>query len=60
MAQVHRFHDKVAIYIGTGETVYLEPKLARKIAKALNSCAKDIGARKFTDSSFGTHEFETV
>lgn len=29
-AQVHRFRDYVALYVGTGETVYLKPADARK------------------------------
>lgn len=54
-AQVHRFREKVAIHLpGKGETVYLTQKEARAIARALTSCARDIGARKFTESQFTT------
>jgi hypothetical protein len=59
-AQVHRFGDSVAIYIGTGETVYLSEKTARDIARSLNACARDIQARKFTQSKFSTVEFPTL
>lgn len=58
MTQIHRFHDMVALYIGTGATVYLSPSVARKVAKALNGCAKDVGACKFTKSTFSTVEVD--
>lgn len=54
MAQVHRFRDSVAVYLGKGETVYLTPATAHKIAKAMNACARDIKARDFIDSEFST------
>ena len=54
-AHVHRFGDKAAVSLpGKGETVYLTPKEARKLARALNSCARSIGAVSFRDSDFGT------
>lgn len=54
-AQIHRFREKVAIALpGKGGTVYLTPKEARAIARALNGCARDIGARRFTESQFST------
>lgn len=53
-ASVHRFRDKVAVYIGTGPTVYVTPKEAAKLARALTGCARDIRARSFVSSHFGT------
>jgi coproporphyrinogen III oxidase-like Fe-S oxidoreductase len=51
MAQVHRFRDKVAIYVGGGETVYFSPKNARKLAKAINAAARSCDKESFADSS---------
>lgn len=58
MASIYRFHDTVAVYMGTGATVYLSPAEARKIARALNANARDIGERKFTESTLGTTEIQ--
>lgn len=57
-AQIHRFHNKVAGYVGTGETVYLTPKEARKIAKALNACARSCDKESFQESNFNTFRLE--
>lgn len=55
MAQVHRFRDKVAVSLETGETAYLSPKEARQIAKAMNAAAREISAGiPFVESSVGT------
>jgi len=51
MAQVHRFRDKVAVYVGGGETVYLNPKNARKLARALNAAARSCDRESFADSA---------
>jgi hypothetical protein len=51
MAQVHRFRDKVAVYVGGGETVYLSPKNARKLARALNAAARSCDREPFAQSS---------
>lgn len=56
MASVHRFHDKVAVYVGNGGTTYLTAKQARKLARALAACAKSVVDEKFVDSSFGIAE----
>lgn len=57
MAQVHRFRDKVAAYLGSGETVYMTPQDARWFARQLNAAARDIKERpNFCDSQFGTAE----
>lgn len=57
-AQIHRFREKVAIYLANGSTVYLTPSEAKAVAKALNACAKDIKARGFGDSEFHTVEIK--
>ncbi len=56
-AQVHRFHDRVALYIGTGAPVYLKPANAREIAAALNSVAESCDSEAFTRSTVGTSVF---
>lgn len=55
-AQVHRFHDQAAIFIGTGSTAYFDAKEARKIARHLNKIAKEIETSRFTESKAGTLE----
>ena len=58
-AQIHRYGDKVAIYIGTGQTVYLTPEEAKAIAKVLNACARNVKEEpKFSHSNFKTVEFK--
>jgi hypothetical protein len=54
MSQVHRFHDSVALFIGTGATGYFTAKEARQIARALNSCAKSVERERFSASTFGS------
>lgn len=56
MSQLHRFHDCVALYFGTGETIYFTPKQAGEIAKALNACKRNIIAKDFLCSDFGSVE----
>lgn len=46
-AVVNRFRDAVAIYVGTGETAYLTPKQARKLARALYKLARDVETTRF-------------
>ena len=56
-ASVHRFHDRVALSLpGSGETVYLEPKEAAKLAKLLTEGARSVRNETFGQSNFGTHE----
>lgn len=50
-AQVHRLGDYVAIYIGTGETVYLSPKQARQFSRAINKAIRSCETEPFTESS---------
>ena len=52
--QVHRFRDGVALYVGDGQTVYLHPKDARKLSRAINKAARSCETEKFADSSCGT------
>ncbi|MEN3144592.1 hypothetical protein ABDF71_21620 [Ochrobactrum sp. WV_118_8] len=55
MAQVHRFREKVAVSLETGETAYLSATEARKIARAMNAAAREITKGvAFTDSKVGT------
>lgn len=60
LASVHRFHNKVAIYVGNGSTTYLTAKQARALARALRDCAKSVVYQKFVDSSFGCREILEV
>jgi hypothetical protein len=57
-AQIHRFREKVAIYLANGATVYLTPKEARQIAKALLDGARDIKNNSFSQSEFSTVHVE--
>lgn len=57
-AQVHRFRNAVAIYVGTGETVYLTAQAASDIAEALRVCAENVRTEQsFAHSSFTTRTF---
>lgn len=56
-AQVHRFRDMVAVYIGTGETVYLSPKEARQMTRAINRVAKSCDQEPFSESEGLTARF---
>jgi hypothetical protein len=59
IAQVHRFRDKVAVYVGHGETTYLDLKTARKLARAINAAARDIAQQpRFSESKCGTVTIE--
>lgn len=60
MAQVHRFRDAVAVYLGPGRTTYLTPRDAARLAKALNVTARDVTARPFQESTCGTHELPGI
>ena len=57
-ARVHRFSDCIALHTEGTPTVYLSEKMARKMARALLDCARDVKGRKFTDSQFGTRDIE--
>ena len=58
-AQIHRFHDKVAIWVGTGETVYLTQPQAAQLAIALAAHAEDIAEKPYLSSTLKTFEMET-
>lgn len=48
--QSHRFRDSVALYVGTGETVYMQPREARKLAAALLATAESVDREPFAKS----------
>jgi hypothetical protein len=51
----HRFGERIAVFVGTGETVYLTPESARVLSRALNKTAREIeGGTRFVDSQVGT------
>ncbi len=57
-AQVHRFRDHVALYVGNGETVYVKPQDARTLGEALLACADDVEIQpNFSLSQVGTKEW---
>lgn len=58
MAQVHRFRDSVAAWLGTGETVYMSPREARQLARALNKVARSVDRESFINSSGNTTSIE--
>ena len=57
---IHRFGDKVAISLpGKCETVYIPAAAARKIAAALNACARDVTTQpNFCKSTFTGRDIE--
>lgn len=58
IAHVYRFNGRVAVYLGGGSTVYLQPREAKAIAAAMNACCRDIAKRDFASSQMGTRDFE--
>lgn len=52
--QIHRFRDRIAVWLNGGATIYLTAKEANEMAEHLQSCADDIAARPFVESKFGT------
>ena len=58
MAQVHRFRDKCAVYLGNGETVYLSPKTARQLSSAINKVCRSIERESFAQSRGTTFQIE--
>lgn len=57
-ANVHRFRDYVAAHVGTGETVYMTPKQARTLARALHAAARDAENVPFAQSRLGNKTIE--
>ena len=60
IASVHRFGDKVAVFVGDGATTYLTAKQARRLGAALRECAKSVVDEKFVDSHFETRSIAPV
>lgn len=60
LAQIHRFGDCIAMFLSTGETVYMTPKDARTIAKNLNACARDVKQARYVDGTFKTFDLGLV
>ena len=58
MARVHRFHDKVAAYLGTGQTVYMAAEEARAFGQALLICAQSVEEETFIKSTCGTFDID--
>lgn len=58
LASIHRFRDSVALYVSDGKTTYLDPKVARQIARQLYACARDVESRTFINSEFKTVDIE--
>lgn len=55
MAQVHRFGDKVAAWLGQGPTTYMTPQEARHFGEALIAAAENVKYQpKFSDCNFHT------
>lgn len=55
-ASIHRFRDKVAVYLGEGQsTVYLTPQCALDLSEALVEAAVDVQRQPdFSKSKFGS------
>ena len=56
-AELHRFHEKVALSFEDTHTLYLTPNMARLVAEALTQLADDCDAVKFTKSNISTLRF---
>ena len=56
--QVHRFHDFVAMSVGSGETIYLKHDEATEVSKQMLTAAIDIRQKRFTKSDFKTFNLE--
>jgi hypothetical protein len=57
--QVHRFHSRIAVSLGTGQTVYLTAKDAGRLSAAINKAKREIlQGVKFQDSTVGTFNEE--
>jgi hypothetical protein len=54
-AQIHRYGDKVAVYLGTGETAYLCEEDAIRVCVAMTECVESIRKQpSFAKSTFAT------
>ncbi len=57
-ASLHRFNNKVALCFNTTHQLYLTPEMALKLAKELETFAKDVQTTKFTSSQLNTVHLE--
>ena len=57
-AQVHRFNDSVAIWIGGGACTYISAGDARALALALTGAATDVESAAPTKSAFTSRSFD--
>ena len=58
-AQVHRYGDSVAVWIGNGACTYISPNDARALAAALTGAANDVDRnRSPINSSFLSRNFD--
>lgn len=55
-ASVHRFRDLVAVRTGAGTTVYLTPRAAQQLSRAIARAARSVERERFGASSFGSVE----
>ena len=56
--RIYRFHQRVAICLANGKTVYIDAKSARKLSRAVNRVCRSIERESFVDSNVGTFEAE--
>jgi hypothetical protein len=56
-ARVVRFSGKVAVDVGNGQTVYLKPEDAKKLAKSLTDCVDRINGDKNNGFVSDHHHF---
>ena len=56
-AQVHRFRDRVALSLPTGDTTYLTPADALRMADLLRQCAEDTIGLPYIQSRFPPTEW---
>lgn len=54
MATAYRYGDMIALAVGKGETRYLTPADARKLARHINRVAREIAKAEFVASITGT------
>lgn len=58
--RLYRFGNSVAFTFPDSETLYISEGMARKLARCLNSYARDIKGCKFTESNIGTKNLNEV
>lgn len=61
IGQVYRFGDRLAIWLGTGETRYIAADEAKNLAEAIGYVLMDMNQRpKFSQSTVGSFIFQTL